>query len=71
MVGPREEAPNIREGLILVSKLIFDTVDTGLCNDGIDMCKQYRRVLIQARATLCMRKVYVSTRPREIGKGIW
>jgi len=48
---------------------IFDTVDTGLRSDGIDTRKQYRRVSIHARAALRMRKVYVSTRSREISGG--
>ena len=50
---------------------IFDTVDIGLCNDGIDTCKQYRRVLIHVCAALHMHKVYISTRSREIGDVIW
>jgi len=41
---------------------IFDTIDTGLRSDGIDMCKQYRRVSIHVRAALRMHKVYISTR---------
>jgi len=36
-----------------------------------DTCKQYQRVLIQGRATLCTHQVYVSTRTRDIGDGIW
>jgi len=35
---------------------IFDTVDTGLCNDGIDTCKQYRCVSIHVCAALHMHK---------------
>jgi len=40
---------------------IFNTVNTGLCSDGIDMCKHYRCVSLHACATLRMRWVYVST----------
>jgi len=36
-----------------------------------DTRKQYQRVSIQARVTLCMHQVYVSTCTREIGDGIW
>jgi len=44
---------------------IFDTIDTGLHYDGINMHKHYWRVSIHAQAALRMRKVYVSTFSRE------
>ena len=45
---------------------IFNTFDTGLRNDGIDMHKQYQCVSMHVCTTLRMRKVYVSTHWKEM-----
>ena len=45
-----------RNGSIPIPKFIFDTIDTGLCNDGINTHEQYQCVSMHARSALHMRK---------------